>query len=70
MIENNKNVKIQGYKARLERQTGSDDEKYNYTIQFPFNNALMTFTAYDSKEDDVMKMINTLPLQQIAKLVE
>lgn len=68
--ENNKNVKIQGYKARLERQTGSEDEKYNYVIQIPFNNALMTFTVYDSKEDEAMKMINTLPLQQIAKLVE
>lgn len=68
--ENNKNVKIQGYKARLERQTGSDDAKFNYTIQVPFNNALMTFTVNDSKEDEVMKMINTLPLQQIAKLVE
>lgn len=68
--ENTKTIKIQGYKARQERQATADENKFNYVIQIPFNNALLTFTVYDSKEDEATKLINTLPLQQIAKLVQ
>lgn len=68
--ENTKTIKVQGYKARLERQTTSDENKFNYVVQIPFNNALLTFTVNDSKEDEATKLVNTLPLQKIAKLVE
>lgn len=67
--ENNKTVKIQGYKARLEKQTGSD-EQATYVLQIPFSSALLTFTVQKSSESEIMKMAETLPLEQIAKLIQ
>ncbi|MBI1341933.1 MAG: hypothetical protein GC171_03255 [Terrimonas sp.] len=68
--ENTKTIKVQGYKARLEKQNGSIENEFNYQVQIPFGNALLTFTANKSTENDAIKLINTLPLQQIAKLVQ
>ena len=67
--ENNKTVKVQGYKARLEKQQGSDPQP-TYVMQLPFSNALLTCTVHNSSETEIMAMANTLPLQQIAKLVQ
>ncbi len=66
---NNKNVKVQGYKARL---TGSDisDGKKKYELQIPLGSALVTFSAHDCTEAQMMAMANTLPMQQIAKLIQ
>lgn len=68
--ENNKTVKVQGYKARLERQTGDAENQYNYTLQLPYNSALLTLTVKNCTEKDILKMADTLPLEQIAKLIQ
>lgn len=67
--ENNKTVKVQGYKARLEKQNDSNDET-NYVLQIPFSSALLTFTVRNTTEKDILKLADTLPLDQIAKLIQ
>lgn len=68
--ENTKTIKVQGYKARLERQPGAAENEFNYVMQLPFGNALLTFTVFKTTEAEATKLINTLPLQQMAKLVQ
>lgn len=67
---NSKTVKVQGYKARLEKQSGSSDNKYVYELQVPLGNTLITFRVDDSTETEILAMANTIPLQQIAKLIQ
>jgi hypothetical protein len=65
-----KNVKVQGYKARLEKLSGSDDTKNDYQLQIPLGSALVTFKVDDTNETQIMNMANSLPMQQIAKLIQ
>jgi hypothetical protein len=67
---NSKNMKVQGYKARLERRTTDTEGKYNYELQVPLGNALITFTVDNSTEVEITTMVNTIPLAQIAKLIQ
>lgn len=66
---NNKNVKVQGYKGRLTASDLSDGKK-KYEMQIPLGSALVTFSVDDCTETQVMAMANTLPMQQIAKLIQ
>lgn len=68
--ENTKIVKVQGYKGRLEKQGDDGNGKTNYDLQIPFGNALLTFTVKGTTETDIMTMANTIPLQNIAKLIQ
>lgn len=68
--ENSKTIKVQGYKARMERQAGEAEGEFNYTIQLPFGNALLTFTVFKTTESEATKLMESLPLQAIAKLVQ
>jgi hypothetical protein len=68
--ENTKVVKVQGYKARLEKQGENENGKNNYTLQLPFNGALMSFTANGLDEKAVLAAANSFPLQEIAKLIQ
>lgn len=67
--ENNKTVKIQGYKAKLERQSAGEDQ-YDYTLQLPYNSALLTLTMQKCTESDIMKVAESLPIDAIAKLIQ
>jgi hypothetical protein len=66
---NNKNVKVQGYKGRLTASDLSDGKK-KYEIQIPLGSALLTFSVGDCTEAQMLAMANTLPMQQIAKLIQ
>ena len=68
--ENSKTVKVHGYKARLERKPGSADDKYNYDLQVPLGSALITFTVDDCTDSEILAMANTIPLPEIAKLIQ
>lgn len=68
--ENTKIVKVQGYKARLEKQGENSEGKPNYSLQIPFNNALMTITANGLDETQVLAAANSMPLADIAKLIQ
>jgi len=65
-----KTVKVQGYKARLEKQEGSTEGKNNYELQIPLGSALITFKVDDCTDTQILEMANTIPLQQVAKLIQ
>jgi len=67
---NTKTVKVQGYKARLERKPGSADDKNDYELQVPLGSALITFAVDDCTDTEIMAMANTIPLPAIAKLIQ
>jgi hypothetical protein len=67
---NTKTVKVQGYKARLEKKPGSTEDKNDYELQVPLGSALITFTVDDCTDTEIMAMANTIPLPQIAKLIQ
>ena len=67
---NTKTVKVQGYKARLEKKSGSTEDKNDYELQVPLGSALITFTLDDCSDSEIMAMANTIPLPQIAKLIQ
>jgi hypothetical protein len=60
-----KTVKVQGYKARLEKE---DDG--GYKLEIPFNSALITYHVDKSTDTEILAMANTIPLPQIAKLIQ
>ena len=62
-------VKINGYKALLSKTSG-DSEKKEFELQLPLNNALITLKAPGRSQDDILKMANTLPVADIAKLIQ
>ncbi|MGN6534070.1 MAG: hypothetical protein ACTHK0_20185 [Ginsengibacter sp.] len=63
-------VKIQGYKSRLEKQGDNENGKPNYQLQIPFKSALITVTANGMDENTVMSFANTIPLDNIAALIQ
>ena len=67
--ENNKTVKVQGYKARLER-TDAGNGKYNYKLDIPFSSSLLTLNVDNSTEAETLAMANKIPLQDVAKLIQ
>ncbi len=67
---NTKTIKVQGYKARLERKNSNVDGKFNYEVQVPLGSALITFSLDETNETEITTMMNTVPLSQIAKLIQ
>ncbi len=67
---NTKVVKVHGYKARLEKKPQSEEGKNDYELQVPLGSALITFTVDDCTDTEIMAMVNTIPLPQIAKLIQ
>ena len=65
----NKIIKINGYKALVEKITGTN-ERIDYQVRLPLNNTMINFTAPGYSQDDVIKMANTLPIADIAKLLQ
>ena len=61
-------VKINGYKA-LVSKSGSDTTP-EWELQLPLNNSLVTLRAPGRSQDDVIKMANTLPVAEIAKMLQ
>lgn len=68
--ETTKVVKVQGYKSRLEKTGDNENGKPNYTLQVPFNNALLSVTANGMSENDVMAFANSIPMEKIAKMIQ
>ncbi len=63
--------KVQGYKGRLNTDgAGSVAGTSNYTLQIPLNTALITFTINNTTDTQVLAFANSLPLAQIAKLIQ
>ncbi len=63
-------IKIDGYKGMLQKSVDEETKKTDYTLQVPIGSTLLTFTAPNTTEDEVIKMANTIPLSQITKMVQ
>jgi hypothetical protein len=63
-------VKIAGYKGMLQKSVDTDTNKTDFTLQIPLNSTLLTFVVPNSTEADVLRLANTIPVAQIAKLVQ
>jgi hypothetical protein len=65
-----KTIKVQGYKGILNKSVNTETNITDYTLQVPLNNTLLTFTVPNTNEAEVVKMANTIPLADIAKMVQ
>lgn len=63
-------IRIDGYKAMLQKSVDETTKKTDYTVQVPIGSTLLTLTAADATEDEVVRMANSIPLSQITKLVQ
>ncbi len=67
--DKSKSIKVQGYKGRLENSTNTTGQT-DYTIEVPLSNTLITFKITNSTDTEILNLVNTVPLQQIAKLLQ
>lgn len=65
---NQKVVRIQGYKAILNKSQNTGTGKTDYELQIPLQNTLVTFKVEDTKEADILRLAGTLPLEKIATI--
>lgn len=63
-------VKVQGYKAVLQKSVDTETSKTNYTLQLPLKSTLITLVGNDSSEAEILKWANSIPVGEIAKLVQ
>ena len=63
-------IKIDGYKGMLQKSVDEETKKTDYTLQVPIGSTLLTFTAPNTSEDEMIRMANTIPLSDITKLVQ
>lgn len=68
--ENQKVVKVQGYKSILNKQVNSETGKTNYELQIPMNNTLVTVRMDDSNESEITGVANTIPLSKIVQMAQ
>ena len=68
--ENQKMVKIQGYKSILNKQVNSDTGKTHYELQIPMNNTLVTLKMDDSNEGEITAAANGIPLAKIVQMAQ
>jgi hypothetical protein len=65
----NKVVKIGGYKALISKISGYNDET-TYELQMPMSNSLITVKAPGLSQEQVAQIANSLPIQDIAKMLQ
>lgn len=63
-------VKVQGYKSVLQKNVNTETNVTDFTLQIPLNSTLITLTVNNTSEADVLRMANTIPLPEIAKLIQ
>lgn len=61
-------IKVEGYKALI--QKNGSGETTEYELQLPLNNSLITLKAPGATQDQLVKMASTIPVAQIAKMVQ
>jgi len=68
--ENQKVIKIQGYKSLLQRSVDSETSKTDYELQIPFNNTLLTVKMDDTTEAEITGIANSIPIPKIAEIAQ
>lgn len=66
---NQKRIKVQGYKALLQKEIDDSTGVVSFNIQVPFNQSLLTFRSvgFDS-ENQAIGMAESLPLEAIVRM--
>lgn len=68
---NQKVIKIQGYKSLLTRSENENGETSGYQVQTPFGNSMLTLNYEGAiSEADMVKLANLIPLEKIIKLAQ
>ena len=66
--ENQKRIKIEGYKALLTRNTDNEG-MVSYDLQMPFSGSLLTFQCTGIEdENEVIGMVNRIPVDEIVTI--
>ncbi|MBS1489768.1 MAG: hypothetical protein JSS93_04530 [Bacteroidetes bacterium] len=68
--ENQKVIKVQGYKSLLDKNTDSQTGKTGYQLQVPMNNTLLTIKMDDCSEDQITNAAGQIPLQKIVSIAQ
>lgn len=68
--ENQKTLKVQGYKSLLTKKLDSESGKTGYELQIPMNNTLVTLKLDDTTETEITGFANAIPLAKIAELAQ
>jgi hypothetical protein len=68
--ENQKVVKVQGYKSILNKQINSETGKTNYELQIPMNNTLLTLRMDDTTEGEITNAANAIQLAKIVQIAQ
>ncbi len=68
--ENQKIIKVQGYKSILNKQVNTETGKTNYELQIPMNNTLLTLKMDDTSEGDITTVANAIPLSKIVQIAQ
>lgn len=68
--QNQKVIKVQGYKALLTKNQNTETGKTGYELQIPMNNTLITLKITDTNETEITGAANTIPLSKIAEKAE
>lgn len=63
-------IKIDGYKAVVQKVSGATEGTSDYEVQLPLHNNLITLKAPGFTQEQVIKMANSLPTSQIAKMLQ
>jgi len=63
-------IKIDGYKAVVQKVSGATEGASDYEVQLPLHNNLITLRAPGYTQEQVIKMANTLPTNQIARMLQ
>lgn len=66
---NQKRIKVNGYKGLINRQS-DESGPAQYEAQIPFGSALLTLKTTGISEDEITRMVNSLPIAEIAKKVQ
>lgn len=67
--DKSKIIKVQGYKGRLEKNDNGNGQS-DYTIEIPLSNTLITFKISNTTDTEILKLAETIPIPQIAKLMQ
>lgn len=62
-------VKVGGYKSVMHKYT-DDQNNTSYDVQIPFGSTLLTFKADNVTESEFLQMANTIPVSNIAAMVQ
>lgn len=67
---NQRTIRLDGYKALLQKHTDSENSKVSYEIQVPLNSSLLTLKANGLSEEEVQKLAAAIPIRQLASLIQ